>query len=133
MQRFEPPPLPESTGGLEPVDPYAPTPAPYPQHAPVQDPYGLQQPPSWGRPGVNHPQGGTVLALGILSVCGLPVLGPFAWFMGARALREVDASPVPVANRGQLLAGQITGIIGTVFLVLGALWAVAVVGLVLTA
>ena len=68
--------------------------------------------------------------LGILSlvVCGL--LGPFAWNMGNKALREIDANPgVVYRNRGNITAGRLCGMIGCALLVLQVLlfivWLVA--------
>ena len=69
-------------------------------------------------PGVEHPQGTTILVLGILSivVCGL--LGPFAWNMGNKTLREIDANPsVVYSNRGNVAAGRICGMIGTIMVI----------------
>lgn len=94
------------------------------------DPFPAAAPPPWGVPATyNHPRGTTVLVLGVLSVVVLPILGPFAWAMGQAAIKEVDSSGVPAANRSMLVGGMITGIIGTVFLVVGMLWFLAVVGL----
>ncbi|GAA5168610.1 DUF4190 domain-containing protein [Ornithinimicrobium tianjinense] len=117
MSSVQPPPLPGQGTGREPDNPYTPA----PQAA-------------WGAPAAytTHPKGATVLVLGILGVTVLPFLGPFAWAMSRRALREADASPVPVANRSSLQAGLILGIIGTAFLVLGALWFGAMVMLLVT-
>ncbi|MEY4174082.1 MAG: hypothetical protein RI900_1247 [Actinomycetota bacterium] len=87
--------------------PPPPPPGPPPGHQPY-------------RTRLDHPNGTTVLVLGILSlvVCGL--LGPVAWVMGNNALREIDAQPgVDYANRGNITAGRICGIIGTAFLALG--------------
>ncbi len=66
-----------------------------------------------------HPQGTTILVLGILSlvVCGF--LGPFAWSMGNKALREIDASGEMWSNRGNVTAGRICGIISTCLLAAG--------------
>jgi hypothetical protein len=61
-----------------------------------------------------------VLVLGILSlvVCGL--LGPVAWSMGSKALREMDADAgVTYSNRGSVTAGRVCGIVGTVFMAIG--------------
>ena len=40
-----------------------------------------------------HPQGTTILVLGILSLVVCGILGPFAWSMGNKALREINADP----------------------------------------
>ncbi|MDH4169818.1 MAG: DUF4190 domain-containing protein [Acidimicrobiia bacterium] len=76
---------------------------------------------------VNHPQGTTILVLGILGlvVCGL--LGPFAWSMGNNALRQIDANPQAYRNRASVAAGRICGIIATVFLVIGFLLGIVLV------
>jgi hypothetical protein len=91
--------------------PPPPPPGPLPGYAAYQQ-----------RPAVDHPNGTTVLVLGILSlvVCGL--LGPVAWVMGNNAIREMDAQPgVQFGNRGNVTAGRVCGIIGTVMLALGIL------------
>jgi len=69
-----------------------------------------------------HPNGTTVLVMGILSIAACGILGPFAWKMGNSTVREMDAQPdVLWTNRGNINAGRICGIIGSVFLALGAL------------
>jgi hypothetical protein len=76
----------------------------------------------------NHPQGTTVLVLGILSLAVCGILGPFAWSMGNKALREIDADPSRTyGNRGQIVAGRICGIIASVFLIIGAVGLVIVI------
>lgn len=73
----------------------------------------------------DHPQTNTVLVLGILSFfCA--VVGPVAWVMGRRALREIDASNGMVGGRSQVQVGYIIGIVTTlltaVSLVLVVFW-----------
>lgn len=77
-----------------------------------QPPYGQQ--PFYPQP--DHPQATTVLILGILGLVLCQVLSPFAWSMGNRVLREIDASGGQVGGRGQVNAGRICGIIGTILL-----------------
>ena len=117
----------------------------YGQQSPAQ-PYG-QQPygatPGYGYPGqepANHPSATTALVLGLIGLAGILfcggitlVLSPFAWRMGARAVREIDANPGMYAGRDQANAGRIMGLIGTVLLVLGVLVFVAAVGLLMVA
>jgi hypothetical protein len=64
-----------------------------------------------------HPQGTTILVLGILSlvICGL--LGPVAWIMGNNALAEIDRNPSAYANRSTVNAGRICGMIATILIV----------------
>lgn len=86
----------------------------------------------YGAPTLEHPNGTTVLVLGILSLVVCQILGPFAWKMGNTALREMDSRPDLVyTNRGNITAGRIIGIISTVLLGIGAafflLWVVLAV------
>lgn len=138
MTYFEPPPLPGSdragqTGRTEPGDPYASStqqgwPAPSgpsnPYAAPQQQGWPGPAPAApWGRPALpQHPQGTTILVLGILSVTAMWVLGPVAWVMARRALREIDSSGQTYTNRGSIQAGLILGIIGSCMGILGVLW-----------
>lgn len=80
----------------------------------MSTPYGA--PPPAG-PSASSGNGTLILVLGILSIICLPVLGPIAWIMGNNALPT--ASP---DQAGQITAGRICGIIGTVLLVLAILW-----------
>lgn len=83
----------------------------------------------------NHPSANTALVLGIVAlgggfVCGLPVLaGPFAWYMGAKVKREIDAEPMRYGGRGEANAGMILGIVATVLLGLAVLAVIAVVAI----
>jgi len=116
----------------------APQPPPPPMSSP---PYGppmqAQQPgwgPAWGQgyvpvygarlPGsLDHKGAKTALVLGIISVvsvvtalfCCVTIPGvfcaPFAWFVGARAKREIDAAPGVYGNRGAAQTGMLMGII----------------------
>jgi len=85
-----------------------------------------QPPPSYGPPGYpayapqppKHPQAVTVLVLGILSlvVCGL--IGPFAWGMGSRVVREIQTSGGRWGGDSEATVGRILGIVATALLVL---------------
>lgn len=115
-----PPPPPQ-----QPPSGQGPYPAGYGQQPPPP-PYGYQQ--YGGMMPANHPQGTTVLVLGILSLAVCGILGPFAWSMGNKALREIDADPSRTyGNRGQIVAGRICGIIASVFLIIGAVGLVIVI------
>ena len=92
--------------------------------------YPPPPPPAYGPPPANHPQTTTVLVLGILSLVVCGVLGPFAWSMGNRALREIDASalsPQPLGGRETVNIGRILGMIATVLLAVGLFFFVVVV------
>jgi hypothetical protein len=65
----------------------------------------------------DHPKGTQILVLGILSLVCCGLLGPVAWIQGNNVLREIDAAPWAYANRGNVQAGRIIGIISTVLLV----------------
>ena len=94
---------------------------------PPSDPYGQQaygQQYGYTYEVPNHPQATTALVLGLVGLIGgclclLPLLAsPFAWAVGARAKREIEASHGQLGGAGNAQAGYITGIIGTVLLVL---------------
>lgn len=115
-----------------PQNPYGPaSPSPYAQ----QPGYGQAYPPGYGygQPAQNHPSAQTAMVLGLIGLGGLFVCGvtlflsPFAWRMGARARREIDASNGTLGGRDTATVGYVTGIIGTVLLVLALLVAVAAV------
>jgi hypothetical protein len=63
-------------------------------------------------------QATTALVLGILGVvlCGL--LGPFAWRIGGKEVKAIDAGRRAPENRSQAQAGRIMGIVETAFLAL---------------
>lgn len=66
---------------------------------------------------VEHPQGTTILVLGILGLVACQVCAPFAWVMGNRAKEETDRYPGYYSNAGLIQAGRICGIVGTVILI----------------
>ena len=98
------------------------------------------QPPNYGTPppppnsgygaggfggGGDHPQGTTILILGILGLVCCGPLGIAAWVMGNKAMKEIDANPSAYTNRSTVNAGRICGIIGTI------LWIVIVIAYIL--
>ena len=105
--------------------PYQQPPSGYPQHSGGYPPYGYNAPPP------SHPSANTALVLGLIALvggfsCAIPlVCGPFAWSIGRKAMREIDANPTLYSGRGSAQAGMILGIIATVLLVLSVL---AIVG-----
>jgi len=64
----------------------------------------------------DHPQATTILILGILGLAACGVLGPFAWSMGNKALREIDASNGQLGGRDTVNVGRILGMIATIIL-----------------
>jgi len=138
---FGPPPEsnpPPPPYGTAPDQPYPPQPygtapdQPYPPQ-----PYGYV-PPAYGYGPQNHGGATTAMWLGIVSLacaalamaCCVTVPGvltaPFAWVLGVKAKHQIDAEPGRYANRGQAVAGIVTGIIGTVLAILIVLGVVAV-------
>ncbi|PZG13616.1 DUF4190 domain-containing protein [Nonomuraea aridisoli] len=87
----------------------------------------------YGPPPQTHPNGTTILVLGILSLVICSFLGPFAWAMGTRALREIDSSGHYFDNRGQVQAGRVCGIISTVLLAIGLGLTIVILALALLA
>ena len=82
-------------------------------------------PPAYRVP--DHPEATKALVVGIIALlggftCYLPLLlGPWAWVVGRRAVKEIDAQPGRYEGRGQALAGYVMGVVATVLLVLGLL------------
>ena len=76
--------------------------------------YPPYQPPPYGH---EHPQGTTILVLGILSLVLCAPLGIAAWVMGKRALEEATA--MGATNTSTIKAGYICGIVGTCLMLLG--------------
>jgi len=88
--------------------------------------YGGHPGPGGGYPGpgygggyggqVEHPQGTTVLILGILGIVACGLLAPFAWSMGNKTLEEIDRDPLRYSNRSNVNLGRILGMVGTIIL-----------------
>ncbi|MFG6192788.1 DUF4190 domain-containing protein [Nonomuraea sp. JJY05] len=85
----------------------------------------------YGPPPQTHPQGTTILVLGILSLVVCTFIGPFAWSMGNRALREIDESGYYYENRGTVQAGRICGIVGSILMMIALGFVVLMFGLML--
>jgi hypothetical protein len=62
------------------------------------------------------------LVLGILSLFCCPLLAPIAWYIGSQEVKAVREGRSPIAGEGIAKAGMIIGIIGTIWMVLVALW-----------
>ncbi|MEV4355028.1 DUF4190 domain-containing protein [Nonomuraea sp. NPDC051941] len=85
----------------------------------------------YGPPPQTHPQGTAILVLGILSLVVCTFIGPFAWSMGNRALREIDESGYYYENRGMVQAGRICGIVSSVLMMITLGFVVLMFGLML--
>ena len=104
--------------------PYGAPPSPNPSGAPQSE----QSPPP------PNPSANTSLVLGIVGLVGILlcggltlVLSPVAWVVGAKAVREIDATPGRYGGRDKAQGGKVLGIIGSIFLVLGI---IAIIGFV---
>jgi hypothetical protein len=110
-----------------PQQPYAQQ--PYPQQPYPPGAYGAQPQHPYGAfapAAPKHPQATTAMVLGIvglvgiLLLCGLTLfLSPFAWALGRNSLKEIEASQGRLSGESQARTGMVTGIIGTILLVLG--------------
>ena len=89
---------------------------------PRQTPSGARPPDGYPVP-PDHPRATTILVLGGLG------LGPFAWVMGRRALKEIDSSGGSIGGRRKVWMGYVCGIIATALLVLTVV--LAVIGVIL--
>lgn len=61
-----------------------------------------------------HPNSTTSMVLGILSLAVFPILGPFAWYLGAKGRREMADQPGRWGPSSGLTAGIVLGAITTV-------------------
>lgn len=112
-----------------------------------QPPYGQPYPPGYGQPFAprvpDHPQALTAMIVGLISLVGglamaffccglgLPLLGgPFAWYAGAKAKREIAAAPESYGGQSYAVTGMVTGIVATVLLIIGIIAIVAIIALV---
>ncbi len=75
-----------------------------------------------GQPQSASTQAIASLVLGILSLICCPLLAPIAWFIGNQELKAVREGRSPAAGEGIAKAGLILGIIGTIWMILVALW-----------
>jgi hypothetical protein len=93
--------------------------------------YPPNYPPNYPPPGQpnygggDHPQGTTILVLGILGLVVCSPLGIAAWVMGKKALAEATA--MGASNASTIKVGYILGIIATCLMILGLVIGVFVV------
>lgn len=128
----EPPNYGQVPGAYPPPGATPPPPPQYPQ--PGQ--YGYPPPPGQYPPGQygyqpvyvapKHPQATLAMVLGIIGLTSImcyitALVAPFAWWIGAKAVKEIDADPSRPGGRSEAMAGKIMGIIGTVMLIIGVL------------
>ena len=80
-----------------------------------------------GQGPIDHPQGTTILVLGILGLVVCSILAPVAWYMGNNAMKEVEANPGRYANAQNIKIGRILGMIGTALIVLALVFAAIII------
>ncbi|MGF1661414.1 MAG: hypothetical protein ACFCVG_02910 [Kineosporiaceae bacterium] len=83
-----------------------------------------------GRPGGAYPeasQATLALILGIVGLLLFQLLSPFAWWLGGKEKKAIDAGRRDPANRGQAVGAWVLGIIGTILLILGVIITVILV------
>jgi uncharacterized membrane protein YjgN (DUF898 family) len=68
-----------------------------------------------------QPNGTLILVLGILGIIVCQILGPVAWIMGNNGMALLNSGQGDESQRGNVNAGRICGIIGTVLLILGTI------------
>ena len=99
------------------VDP-SPTSHAWQESAAPHDPFAPPPPPN--QPNRANAEGAIpALILGIIGLVFCPLVAPFAWFLGRKAERLVDASNGTLTGRGEATAGKILGIVACVLMILG--------------
>ncbi|MFL5330120.1 MAG: GYF domain-containing protein [Gemmataceae bacterium] len=66
-------------------------------------------------------RGGLILALGVISLVVCAPLGIAAWVMGSKDLKRMRTGEIDPSGQGITQAGQICGIIASVFMLIGCL------------
>lgn len=106
---------------------------------PGPNPYDPRPYPAYGQggqyagPPPDHPQTTMVLILGILGLVLCQVVSPFAWVIGGRVRKEIAASNGTIGGGQLVTVGWVLGIVGSCFLILGALLLVVYLAIVLIA
>jgi len=75
----------------------------------------------------NDSQATLALVLGILGVVCCQILAPVAIFIGNASRRRIQASGGTLGGAGMATAGFVLGIVGTVILVLGVVYFIAII------
>lgn len=100
----------------------------------MTEPYG-HYPQAYGQPyppvPQEHPQGTTILVLGILGFFVVGLCAPFAWYLGSKALNDGRATGVLYSNQQSIVIGRVLGIIMTILMILVVVFGLVVAGLVI--
>ena len=92
----------------------------YQQSYPVT-PHAGSHPQTYGQPyGAlpEHPQGTTILVLGIVGIF-VTICAPIAWYLGAKAKKEIAASGIRYANEQNINIGRILGMVFSILAIVG--------------
>jgi len=97
---------PQQFGALQPVN----------AQPPMQ--FGQRVPYGYGAPMLpEHPNSTLVLVLGIVGLLtnfvAFPFISPIAWYLGAKARRDIAHNPGVYSDNGKLTAGLVLGVVGT--------------------
>jgi len=104
-------------------DPYQPQGDPYqPQGQGQPMPYGQSYPPAT----VEHPQGTTILVLGIVGIF-VPIVSFVAWFLGNKAMKEIRSSGQSYANEQNVNIGRILGLVFSILYIIGIVFTIIMV------
>jgi hypothetical protein len=103
---------PYSPSPSQPNDPYS-SPPPSQPTAPNQPAAPMQYGQSYPMAPQEHPQGTTVLVLGIVGIF-FTLAAPFAWYLGSKALKEIRASGQHYSNEQNINIGRILGMVFTI-------------------
>lgn len=94
----------------------------------MSEPYGHypQTPQAYGQPypmaQPEHPQGTTILVLGILGFFVVGICAPFAWYLGSKALKEGRAAGVLYSNQQSIVVGRVLGMIMTILAIIAIIF-----------
>lgn len=77
-------------------------------------------------PPPDHPRATLVLILGIVAIVLCTPVAPFAWVIGRRVVKEIDASGGALGGRTQAMIGYVMGVVMTILLVLGIVVAIPI-------
>lgn len=108
---------------------------PQPMYQPYLQPMYMPPPMQYGYPR-DHPKAGLAFGLGLGGLIGgfLSLglgfaLGPFAWYLGQQAMKQIRQSNGIYHRDGNATAGMVMGIIATVLLILAiVIWAIGLSG-----
>jgi hypothetical protein len=77
-------------------------------------PYGQQ----YGAAPPEHPQGTLILIFGIIGIF-FSLFGAIAWYLGANAMKEIQATGIRYSNESNINTGRILGKIVTIIALVG--------------